>query len=60
MTTPMGAMVMGREYAKQGRPITDCPYRLTGDDPQERVLASRFVRGWAREQPDDFDYDDET
>jgi hypothetical protein len=53
------AAEIGREFARQGRPITDCPYDANGEG-EERVYALRFVRGYNQIAPlADVDYDEQ-
>lgn len=48
----------GRAFARVGRPVTDCPFDANGDGNQ-RVLARRFVRGFAMVAPStDVDFGD--
>ena len=61
MTPEMRAAdLLGRLYAKQGRPLKDCPFDLNGS-PNEVAKAVRFVRGYTSERPSlNVDYSDET
>lgn len=54
------ADLLGRLYAKQGRPLKDCPFDFNGS-PTEIAKAVRFVRGYTSENPSlNVDYNDET
>ena len=44
------ADLLGRRYAKEGRPITDCPFDVNGTGEQ-RAKALRFVQGYLAAKP---------
>lgn len=44
------ADLLGRMYAREGRPITDCPFDPNGT-PEQRAKALRFVQGYVSGNP---------
>ncbi len=50
MSAARAAQWVGQQYARAGRPITDCPYKADGT-PEQRVQAARFVQGYLDERP---------
>ena len=54
------ADLLGRQFAKAGRPITDCPFDPNGS-PEQQAKALRFVQGYLAAKPSiGVNYDSET
>jgi hypothetical protein len=45
------ALLAGEQAARYGQPLTVCPHRTDADTARERVLATMWLRGYARNSP---------
>lgn len=52
----LGALRAGEQAARDGIPITDCPYDHRGDTSREQALARLWLRGHDRVTPFPVDY----